>query len=377
MIRMLVLLLCVLTLGGCAAKMTEEDVTVSEYDLDAYTAYYWEGNRTVNESVLPMRGEDGVVAPISLLYPIEQIESVWNAELTQAYLPGRDYTVENGLLVIPEGSAIPVLDDSDLYLSELLNANGFEATKSGYIYFSEGDFFHKAQIAVTYTHTAAWEGPVPAAQGAQLPRTLAKLQGGEPLTIVYYGDSVTAGCNSSAVINAKPYAPRWTDMVTRRLDVLYPGAEITAWNEAVGGTDSAWGAANASRVAARNPDLVVIAFGLNDASREARTAAYAESIQSIMDTVRAENPECEFILVSAMRSNAEAWNFRGEKLPAYLEALRAMTGEGIALADMTTLHESMLTRKSYRDMTGNNINHCNDFLARAYAQVILRTLEKH
>ena len=373
---LLLMIFCLLLLSGCSAQPRESDVPASLYDLTAYTEPYWTGSRTVNESVLPMRGEDGTIAPISLLYPIEQVESVWNAELTQPYLPGRDYRVEGGKLVIPEGSAIPVLNYADLYLSELLDANGFEATKSGYIYFSEGDFFHKAQLAVTYTHTAAWDGPVPAAQGTSLPRTLGKLEGGEPLTIVYYGDSITAGCNSSATVNAQPYAPRWTDMVTQRLSALYPNAAITAWNDAVGGKDSSWGAEHAAQVAERRPDLVVIAFGLNDANQGARPGAFEESIRAIMDTIRAANPDCEFILVSPMRSNAEAWDFRAEPLDSYLRALREMTGEGVALADMTTLHTYMLTRKAFRDMTGNNVNHPNDFLARAYAQVLLRTMEK-
>ena len=188
-------------------------------------------------------------------------------------------------------------------------------------------FFHKVQLAVTYTHSAAWEGPIPAAQGTSLPRTLEKLKNGKLLTIVCYGDSIL-------------------------------------------------GAENAVGVAERSPDLVIIAFGLNDANQGARTGAFEESIRAIMDTIRAANPDCEFILVSPMRSNAEAWDFRAEPLNSYLRALREMTGEGVALADMTTLHTYMLTRKAFRDITGNNVNHPNDFLTRAYAQVLLRTMEK-
>ena len=47
----------------------------------------------------------------------------------------------------------------------------------------------------------------------------------------------------------------------------------------------------------------------------------------------------------------------------------------VSVADMTDMHKKLLaTGKRYRDMTGNNVNHPNDFLARVYAQVILRTL---
>ena len=47
----------------------------------------------------------------------------------------------------------------------------------------------------------------------------------------------------------------------------------------------------------------------------------------------------------------------------------------VGVADMTTMHGDLLaTGKRYRDMTGNNVKHPIDFLARVYAQVILQTL---
>ena len=47
----------------------------------------------------------------------------------------------------------------------------------------------------------------------------------------------------------------------------------------------------------------------------------------------------------------------------------------VAVANLTQIHKDILaTGKKYRDMTGNNINHPNDFIARVYAQVVLRTL---
>jgi hypothetical protein len=43
---------------------------------------------------------------------------------------------------------------------------------------------------------------------------------------------------------------------------------------------------------------------------------------------------------------------------------------------MTAVHGSLLSKKSYADMTGNNINHPNDYLARVYAQTLLTTVKK-
>jgi len=46
-----------------------------------------------------------------------------------------------------------------------------------------------------------------------------------------------------------------------------------------------------------------------------------------------------------------------------------------AVADMTTMSQELYAMgKRFRDMTGNNINHPNDFLARIYAQVLLKAL---
>ena len=33
-----------------------------------------------------------------------------------------------------------------------------------------------------------------------------------------------------------------------------------------------------------------------------------------------------------------------------------------------------LEKKKYRDMTGNNVNHANDFTARVYAQTVFQTI---
>ena len=60
----------------------------------------------------------------------------------------------------------------------------------------------------------------------------------------------------------------------------------------------------------------------------------------------------------------------------YLPKLQQLAQEevGVALADVTTLHKEYLAVKNYRDMTGNNVNHPNDFLMRLYAQTIVKTI---
>ena len=63
-----------------------------------------------------------------------------------------------------------------------------------------------------------------------------------------------------------------------------------------------------------------------------------------------------------------------ERFTEYREALNALCGPGVALADVTTIWSELLVRKSVYDLTGNGINHPNDFGHRVYADVILARL---
>ncbi len=56
------------------------------------------------------------------------------------------------------------------------------------------------------------------------------------------------------------------------------------------------------------------------------------------------------------------------------DELQALTGPGIALADLTNVWENLLTHKHFLDLTGNGLNHPNDCGHRLYAQAILSLL---
>ena len=60
----------------------------------------------------------------------------------------------------------------------------------------------------------------------------------------------------------------------------------------------------------------------------------------------------------------------------HISMVEDLQTNGVAVADVTAVHESLLARKRYSDMTGNNINHPNDYLARVYAQTLLTTVGK-
>ena len=52
----------------------------------------------------------------------------------------------------------------------------------------------------------------------------------------------------------------------------------------------------------------------------------------------------------------------------------AKANENIALADVAKAWKLFLTRKNFYDLTGNGVNHPNDYGHRIYASVILELL---
>ncbi len=349
-------------------------VTKAEISYDNYLSPIWEGDTVYDESVMPLANADGTIDPIMLAYDIDEIVSVKSANLAVTYESGKDYTVENGKLVIPSGSKIPISAYGDYYFNTLTD-NAFACTKGGYIYFSEGSYFHERQIVVTYKHSDTWSGSVPEKQGASLTNIIGKLSNKEPVNIVFYGDSITVGANASSFIGAPPYLETYAELVTKTLKEKYEYDDISYINTALGGQLTEWGVANAQTLAAdKSPDLMVLAFGMNDIQTE--PATYQSQIEQIINTVRASNPDCDIILVGTMLPNEEAAGAYGNQIQ-FITNLNAVAEkyDNVAVADMTTMHKKLLERKSYRDMTGNNVNHPNDFLGRVYAQVVLETLE--
>ena len=152
------------------------------------------------------------------------------------------------------------------------------------------------------------------------------------------------------------------------------GSKVSFRNFAVGGWSSNNGVADAAKVAAAKPDLTIIGYGMNDVGGS-DAARFAANIRTIMDQVRAAAPDAEFVLVAPMLANPE-WHYppKVENFPAFRDALAGLSGRGAVLADLTSVWTELLKRKSFHDLTGNGVNHPNDFGHRLYAQVILALL---
>lgn len=82
------------------------------------------------------------------------------------------------------------------------------------------------------------------------------------LTVVAYGDSITTAAEV-------PHEKRWLTLAGKRLEAVFPGRRFRMINSGVGGETSreALGRLDTD-VLRHEPDVVVIGFGANDATRE-------------------------------------------------------------------------------------------------------------
>lgn len=320
---------------------------------------FWSGETMYNESVLPISYSGGT-PEARLLFTPKSIISVKSASLEKDFIQGKDWILDGNILKLPNGSNILYLKDTDV-----------SPPRDPNIAYPGDVFYPSRQIVVTYTHNGKWQGPIPIFAGIQkLPNTLEKLSKQKSLNIILFGDSISLGYSSSGALNVEPYLPTWGQMMVNKLKKIY-GSEINFINSSMGGQDSNWGANDDvinEQITSKFPDLVIIGFGVNDGSGNIDPNVFKNNILHIIEKVQQSNSKAEFIIISSILHNPE-WR-QGVQPTNYLGELQNITKTGVVLADMTSVHQELLKNKKYIDMTGNNLNHPNDFLARWYAQMV-------
>jgi acyl-CoA thioesterase I len=339
---------------------------------------FWEGETVVGESVLFIRPEPAAAdGRASVLFPIQKIVAVRNSSGNITYEEGRDYVwkADSREIVIPAGSRIPTRTPQEM--RRPANTQKYALTHrdgNGEIFFGATLEYHDMQTCITYTHAPGrWEPPAPKFDPQALPKTAARLVSRQPLSIVVLGDSISAGANASGENNGPPFQPAYPELVRRHLAARF-GSAIELTNLSVGGRDSAWGVTQVEKIVEQKPQLVIIAFGMNDsAGRSAQD--FRANTQAIITKTREQLPETEFVLVASMLGNRGWTRLKHELFPEYRDALAALCGPGIALADLTTVWTEFLKLKQDWDQSGNGVNHPNDFGHRVYAQVISAVID--
>jgi lysophospholipase L1-like esterase len=332
---------------------------------------FWLSKTMEGESVLFIQDKAGSQPRAALLLEPTRILSVGNSSGQVTYEEGRDYVWKPGSkeVLLPPGSRIVFQTPQDL--RRPAGSQRYALTHrdgNGEILFGATHEYHDIQTVVTYEHRGGWSGPSPSLASEQLPRTIKRLSEKQPLTIALLGDSISTGCNASGWAKVAPFQPPYQDLLVLNLEAAY-GAKVTLLNFAVSGTDTAWGLANIGKVIDAKPDLVILAFGMNDAAGRPADD-YQANLRAMVDAVRQARPEVEFILVATMLGNQNWTTLRHERFPQYRDALAGLCGPGIALADLTSIWAELLKHKQDWDLTGNGVNHPNDFGHRVYAQVL-------
>ena len=343
-----------------------------------------------------------------LLYDAVSIVSVKSCDGNITYEQGRDYALRDRKLVLTPGSAIPVITPEVFYsdgeepILKVLKPDGSESP----CYFNATGTMGKYQVQVTYIPSSQ-KHIMPPCNG-RFERFLRLLEKGEDASVLFYGDSITYGANASLVHNLPPYQPPYPILFTCALAEIYgysvrfalPDAHgayggpfpeaprggrgtITLVNTAVGGWNSEDGANRLDthitpQIKKYGCDLLVLAYGMNDAGRSPEeTAANCEKIARHVLSVCKDS---SVLLVSTMLPNPEAlhgWYANQPFQEPELEKLAGkLNGEGAPCdaAKMTSVSSEILKRKKFIDITGNNINHPNDYFSRVYASTLIQAL---
>ena len=361
---------------------TEEQLDCSEYDVNKYTIPFWESNIVYNECVYPIMNTNDELAPFELMYYIDEIVSVKNCLLDVTYVEGKDYILEDGKLrILPEGDILVKMQEdihqksnpfnySINYMYPHKDGNGFE-------YWNDYDIFSRS-LFVTYIHNDSWNGPKQPSMAEKLPKTMQKLNSREKLVIVVTGDSISVGYNSSKIKAKPPFADGYALMSVKALREKYHN-NIMFVNSAIGGSTAKYDDELLDKTVLRyNPSLVIIAYGMNDATNGVSTEEYYKNIDGRISYIKDHLPDCEILLVTSFASNEYVFDTSTAKDNAAALYLLSEKYDGVGICDPYAVQSYLMDEKGkeFLCFMGDNLVHPNDYGMRIIAQCVLSALEE-
>ena len=317
-------------------------------------------NAQVGESLVLAGTEPGQLVHRRLVRGSVTIRSTYLPQAANSvrYEEGRDYTVDYGTGQVRrlEGSRIPDYSKNSLY-----GVKDFDHSKF------PGFGNYREFVFVDYRFTGRLRWPVQARQVSLLPRTRAKLERGEPLTVAAFGDSITAGGDATA-----PELIYWQQWLAA-LRARYPKSTLTGINSATGGDTTVQGLARLEqKVLAAKPDLVLVAFGMNDQNvGSVPLDRFEANLGEIVDRIRT-GTSAEVILLSSCLPNPN-WRYTSGRMAEYGRATQKVAADKrCAFADVLSNWKAVVDRKKPEDLLANNVNHPNDYGHWIYFQVLER-----
>lgn len=338
----------------------------------------WSAEIIHRESVLPVQFKrDGSVTG-RLAFPAEKIISLRSADGSRTLKAEKDFRLESdGLTLTFTPDSVPLAIHADDLFPPAASGKGYrhrvEHPDQNMLYNGEKHWFHDRQFEVTYRRSnLEWPGPKPTLVTNTLPKTLARLRAGEPITISVSGDSISQGYNASGYMDVPPNMPPYPDLVAAQLEAVR-GSKVTLHNRAIAGWSIANGLEDLDNLLSDHPNLVIVAYGMNDVGRR-DPAWFRGQVAQVLNRLSSADTGIEVILVSPMLGNAEWVHTPRDMFPKYRDVLASFVGPGVAIADLTAVWQVLLRSKHDLDLIGNGLNHPSDFGHRLYAETILALL---
>lgn len=376
---------------------------------------YWKnasGNQTTiyNEIVTPIRYGSSANAIGYLTYTPSEIISVKNYSLETSYSSSQ-YTLSGNQISFAYNNGMPYLQESWLdnknvptqYQAGIVEAayNDNGGTNNGKHVVCENALTRTNFLYVTYKYDSSAQSlgfSTPSYTPQNYPNLTKKLNAGEAVKILIFGDSISVGASASAFSGFEPNTPTWFDQIKNYLvQTYYSGdtSKVSITNTSVGGQASAWGVQQATTGVFDKSgyDLVVIGFGMNDGTHQNDPTIFKSNTTTILTEIRAASPNADYVVLGTFTPNPYSI-FAGNH-SSYMSVLQEIANEfndvgesqtnksGCTFVNMYEISTGILAKKTanntqdkryqYMDISANFTNHPNDFMVRLYAGAILST----
>ncbi len=209
------------------------------------------------------------------------------------------------------------------------------------------------------------------------------IYGGKPVTIAFFGDSVTQGCfecfigDEGAIGVVFDYKSAYSTRVREMLNILYPQVQVNIINSGTSGDNTTNAINRIDRdITPFSPDLVVVSFGLNDSGNGMDfLPKYAENLRVILNKVAAGGSEVIFLTQNVMNTKI-SHEFKEENallttakatekiqnsgtLRAYMNKAKEIAEEcGARVCDIHPMWEKLIAGGvDVTELLANKINH--------------------
>ena len=373
---------------------TEETVDYKNYDSSKYFRsstpefYSYDGIRNSTSSfefekaMIPINSSDfmydepvifiGKDDEATLLYEPTEIHSVWDYAKTREFHEGVDFVIEGNKMRLTENSSMKFWDKRDYYNKDLTDLLHLIKQDGTFMRYAEG-LALQYEFVVSYSHNSRNSYSTTSCQETKLKNTIEKIRKGQSVNIAFLGDSITVGMGSYNINES------YVELVKKFFENNYK-SNFNFENISYGGKSSS-AAIKFACLMNFTPDLVFIAFGMNDIFSSA--LEYKSNIENCITTIHSKYPHSEIILVSSMLPNPDIYlvenNGKLDSVSATYSLEKSLIEleekySFVSLTPVTSISAELLSVKRDCSILSNNYNHPNNFLHRIYAQEILNTL---